>query len=399
MSDNKDIKITITSKVIGLLSSFGLVIFSTKIWGSEGRGYISILLTDAALVAILSNILAGSSAMYHMKKFGQSKVLLTSIVWIILTSLIGSATLTAFHTISFVLLFVLSFAISFHTLIVNQLFAVQNFSKANMLSVSVQLLFVACIFIFWQLESQLSWKIYFFIQIVSSIFITVFFVKLNFNGFPGKEELLTMLNYGWRNELSYLFQFLSYRLSYFFIYNELGVSELGVFGVVIIIAESIWIISRSISTVLFAKQINEQVELLGFKRTQKFAKYSLWISLILILTILCIPNSFIISLFTKDFISTKKIFGILAPGILAIAVSNIYGHFFAAEDNQSILIKKSIAGFLVALVLTPLLLSRFGVYGATIAMSLSYLVSSCFLFIGFNNRKKEILQNEASSVN
>jgi O-antigen/teichoic acid export membrane protein len=392
MSDQKDIKITLGSKVIGLFASFGLVILSTKIWGAEGRGYISILLADAALIAVLANVLAGSSAMYYMKKFGQNKVFCTSLFWTSITSFIGSGLLTIFQPLNFWLLFSLSFAISFHNLVVNQLFVNQNFSKANFLSAFVQLLIVGSVFVFWLFDKEITWEMYFIVQVLSLIIISLFFITINFDGFLSKVEIMTMFHYGWRNELSYIFQFLSYRISYFFIYQELSVSDLGVFGVIVIFAESIWVASRSISTVLFAKQLGEKGEWAGLHRAQKFALYSFWMSLFGILFILLLPDSLYIRLFAKEFSSTKFIFCILAPGILAIAVSNIYGHFFAAEKNQSILIKKSIAGFFVAIILTPILIKTNGILGATAAMSASYLVSSGVLIFAFFKRKKEIIE-------
>jgi O-antigen/teichoic acid export membrane protein len=391
MNDHKDIKTTLGSKVIGLFASFGLVILSTKIWGAEGRGYISILLADAALIVVLANLLAGSSAMYYMKKFGQNKVFFTSLFWILITSLIGSGLLTLFQPLNFWLLGSLSFAISFHTLVVNQLFVNQNFSKANIVSAFVQLLFLGGVFTFWLMELEILWEMYFVVQIVSSVFISLFYTTIKFDGLLSKQEIYSLFQYGWRNELSYIFQFLSYRISYFFIYESLSVSDLGVFGVIVIFAESIWVASRSISTVLFAKQLEEKGEREGMQRAQKFALYSFWISLAGILIIVLLPDTLIIKLLAKEFSSTKLIFCILAPGILAIAVSNIYGHFFAAENNQSILIKKSIAGFLVAIVLTPLFINKFGLIGATAAMSLSYLVSSAVLIVAFYKRRKNIL--------
>ena len=392
MSDNRDIKTTMTSKGIGLMASFVLVILSTKIWGAEGRGYLSILLADAALIGVFSNIFAGSSAMFYLNKFGQSKVFFSSVFWIILTSLVGSLILTFFQPLNFWLLSSLSFAISFHTLVVNQLYVNQNFGKANLLSILVQLLFVISIFIFWHYGFLFSWEIYFVVQILSSILFSLFFVNFNFKGCLTRVELLAMFHFGWKNELSYLFQFLSYRISYFYIYHELSISDLGVFGVIVIFAESIWVASRSISTVLFAKQLEEKGELEGLMRTEKFANYSFWISLTGIFFIMLIPDSFIIKFLAKEFSSTKLIFSILAPGILAIAVTNIHGHFFAAENNQLILIKKSVAGFLVAIVLTPLFIYEYGLIGATMSMSLSYLVSSAVLLVAFYKRRKYILE-------
>jgi O-antigen/teichoic acid export membrane protein len=394
MSDHKDIRTTMFSKVIGLFASFGLVVLSTRIWGAEGRGYISILLADAALIGVLSNLLAGSSAMYYMNKFGQNKVFFSSVFWILLTSIIGSAILTFFQPLNFWILCLLAFAISFHTLVVNQLYVNQKFRKANFLSAFVQLLFIGSVFLLWLFKNEISWEYYFVVQIVSLILLSLFFTNFNFTGFLSRIEYQALFHYGWRNELSYIFQFLSYRISYFFIYYELSISDLGVFGVIVIFAESIWVASRSLSTVLFAKQIDEKGEIAAIQRAQKFAMYSFWFSLMGILVILLIPDSVIISLFAKEFSSTKLIFSILAPGVLAIAVTNIYGHFFAAENNQSILIKKSIAGFLISLILTPILIYQYGILGATAAMSISYLVSSAVLIFAFYKRKKEILESE-----
>ena len=89
MSDEKEIKTTLFTKIIGLFASFGLVVLSTRIWGADGRGYISIFLADAALIAVFSNILAGSSAMYYMKKFGRKKVFISSVCWVIFSSFLA----------------------------------------------------------------------------------------------------------------------------------------------------------------------------------------------------------------------------------------------------------------------------------------------------------------------
>ena len=397
MSDEKEIKTTLFTKIIGLFASFGLVVLSTRIWGADGRGYISIFLADAALIAVFSNILAGSSAMYYMKKFGRKKVFISSICWVIFSSFLGSLLLSLFQPLNFWFLTSLSFAISFHTLVVNQLFVNQNFRKANLLSALVQIFFVVSLYVFWQSNIQTSWEFYFLYQIICSIVFSMFFINYKFDSLIRWEEFCAMFHYGWQNELSYIFQFLSYRISYFFIYHELSISDLGVFGIMVIFVESIWVASNSISIVLFAKQLDDKEELAGIQRAQRFAKYSFWFSLLGILFILLIPNSVIISVFSKEFYSSKLIFMILAPGALAIAVSTIYGHFFAAENNQTILIKKSIAGFVVSLFLTPLLIHYYGIVGATSAMSISYLVSSVVLIHAFYKRKNEIVGNQFNS--
>ncbi|NDC28599.1 MAG: hypothetical protein EBZ94_04610, partial [Crocinitomicaceae bacterium] len=57
----------------------------------------------------------------------------------------------------------------------------------------------------------------------------------------------------------------------------------------------------------------------------------------------------------------------------------------------------SIVGFVVSLFLTPLLIHYYGIVGATLAMSISYLVSSVVLIYAFYKRKNEIVGNQFNS--
>ena len=127
MSDNRDLVSTIFFRLLGLLSSFGIVILSTQLLGATGRGYISLLIADSALIAILTNILSGSSAMFHMHKFDEGKVFTTAMIWILFSSLLCTSIIYLIQPINFFLLFWLSFSLSFHSLISNQLFVNQKF--------------------------------------------------------------------------------------------------------------------------------------------------------------------------------------------------------------------------------------------------------------------------------
>ena len=393
MSDNRDLVSTIFFRLLGLLSSFGLVILSTQLLGATGRGYISLLIADSALIAILTNILSGSSAMFHMHKFDEGKVFNTAMIWILFSSLICTSIIYLIQPINFFLLFWLSFSLSFHSLISNQLFVNQKYFIGNLLGLIVQLLFFIVLLLFWILGVEISWQNYFYIQIVIWIFLSSFFIGKIKIDFLNVSELKEIATYGFRNELSYIFQFLSYRVSYFIIYYELGVNDLGVFGVCIILAESTWVISKSVSTVSYSKQIVDVLESESIKRTNRFASISFYLTLLVIVVIWFIPDQLITSIFSKEFGNLKVLFLVLSPGILAIAVTNIFGHYFAAKNRQGILILKSFIGFLCSLILTPVFIKLYHFWGAALAMSVSYLVSSVILVFAYI---KEIRMNKNS---
>ena len=58
---------TFVSRFLILILSFGLVIYSTNMWGSEGKGTISIVVANAAAVSFFSSIFSGSSASSMVK--------------------------------------------------------------------------------------------------------------------------------------------------------------------------------------------------------------------------------------------------------------------------------------------------------------------------------------------
>ena len=386
MRDARDLISTIFTKSIGLLSSFGLVVLSTHLLGAEGRGYVTLTITDAALLAIFSNILSGSSSMYYLNKFGESKVIITAIVWILFVSFLGTALLTIIHPTNFWLVFSLSVVLSFNSLVYNQLFANQRILKGNLLAISVQAAFFLVLFIVWLFNFSLDWVTYFEIQLVIWSIITLIFIK------PLKIELLNLNEFravfifGFRNELSYMFQFISYRFSYFIIYYQLGIESLGVFGLMIIIAESIWVISRSFSSVSFAKQLVDEGENDSVHRTNQYTRLTFFLSAIALLLLLVIPEYWFLVIFSSEFSGLKSILIVVAPGILAVAASTVIGHYFAAKNRQWVLIFKSFLGLILTCILSPIFISLYGIWGAALAMCFSYLASSFVLFFMYYRR-------------
>lgn len=386
MNDSRDLLSTLFTKSFGLISSFGLVVISTFLLGAEGRGFISLTITDAALIAIFSNVISGSSAMYYLNKFGEEKVFYSALFWIIGISFIGACLVNFLHPTHFWLLLSLSIILSTHSLIFNQLFANQNFMKGNLLTLLVQVLFFLVLLALWWMNYPIDWITYFEIQMVIWSLTTLFFLKPLKFALLKKNELRAMLNYGFRNELSYLLQFISYRLSYFFIFYKLGIEALGVFGVMVILAESVWVISRSFSSVSFSKQLQDEGESNSIRRTNQYAWYTFGLTAIAILALLILPNEWYIAIFSKEFSELKTILIVVSPGILLVAISTIFGHYFAAKNRQGILLFKSFIGVLVTVSLTPLFISLYGIWGAALAMSISYITSSVVLIIAYLRR-------------
>jgi O-antigen/teichoic acid export membrane protein len=196
-------------------------------------------------------------------------------------------------------------------------------------------------------------------------------------------EIKSIVGYGVYNEFSYLIQFLNYRLAYYFIARFLGLAELGVFSIVIAVSEAVWIISRSMSAIHFSNVINSDDQLKNRTETNTFALQSLWISLLILSVSVLIPRPVFQFVFGNEFGDVKKFIIMLIPGIIAISVSNLYGHYFAGTGKMKILRNKSLIGLAATLILLPPLMYKYQLPGVCISLNVSYILSSAYLWFKF----------------
>jgi len=82
----------------------------------------------------------------------------------------------------------------------------------------------------------------------------------------------------------------------------------------------------------------------------------------------------------EGFEEVKQVILLLSPGILAIAVSNVYGNYFSAIGKAGILILKSAIGVVFTVGLSIALIPTLHVSGACMVNVSSYIVSSGILF-------------------
>ncbi|MFY7815839.1 MAG: lipopolysaccharide biosynthesis protein, partial [Chryseobacterium taeanense] len=189
--------------------------------------------------------------------------------------------------------------------------------------------------------------------------------------------------YGWKTQLSAFLQFMNNRLSFYFLEYFKGIVSVGVFSVGVAFSEAVWTVSRSLSVVLYADVVNNTSSNDAIEKTKISLRISFLITLLFILVMLLIPAELYAGIFGKDFSQTKQIVLLLSPGILAIAVSNIIGYYFAGINKLRILNVKSLIGLVFTIVSSFYIIPRWGIHGACIVSSISYCLSSGLLFWRF----------------
>jgi O-antigen/teichoic acid export membrane protein len=392
----QDIIRTFLSKIIILILNFLIVILTTNLWGAEGRGMISILLANMSLIAIFNNVLGGSSIAYLTPRIGFSKLVLPAYIWVFIVSLIGASlfTTTLSHNRIFVL-FVLTLLNSLLSLNLSVFIAKENLKSYNIYSVLLPVSLISCTLFLNYIVGLRSVNSYIYGYILALSLVFLFswakmrsYLVLNKIAFSW-EAIQKSLAYGWKNEMSNFLQFLNYRLSYYFVLYYLGLKSVGVFSIGIAIAESIWVICRSISLVQYSTLINIDDKKLSIEITKKSAKISFMASSVVVLLLLVVPSDLYRHVFGLEFRIVKQLLIVLIPGILALSFSNVHGHFFAARNELNVLIVKSSIGLLFTVIFSFILIPRWGIVGASVVTSTAYLLSSAYLVSVFYLKLKD----------
>ncbi|MBW3522145.1 polysaccharide biosynthesis C-terminal domain-containing protein [Chryseobacterium sp. NKUCC03_KSP] len=382
---------TFISRFLILILSFGLVIFSTNMWGSEGKGTISIVIANVALVSFFSSIFSGSSTSYFARKFKVEQVLVYSYLW---SLIVGTAVplIFSFAAIQNEFLYYLigiSVLSSLLSTNISLFIGTQNIRFFNIYTVLQQLLHVLFIAILIYIVKLKDVSVYFLAQIFCLIFLfltSLFLIlkKCKFSEFSfSKSVFINMFEYGWKTQLSAFIQFLNYRLSFYFLEYFEGIAVVGIFSIGITFSEAIWTITRSIAVVLYSDVVNSENREGSIVKTKSSLKLSFSLMLVFVLGILIIPGFVYPFIFGKEFGETKLIMLLLAPGILAIAVSDMIGYYFSGIKELKILNIKSIVGLLITVTFSFFAIPKWGIWGACFVTTLSYVVSASILFWKF----------------
>ena len=392
---DRDFILTALTKVLILLLNFAAVIFTTQMWGSEGKGFIAIFAADISLVATFTNILTNSSVSFFLKKIGHSPLATLAFLWTFIVSAVA-AVVVAFTDASvpvlpFFVVAVLSGCITFHSSLFLGVQKIFQYNLATLLMSALLLLFMLA---FYYFLPETGYHAYFYAQILSYFIVLVIcqvFTHRIFGRIRFAFSLDTFkkaFNFGWQEELSAFMQFLNARLCFYLIGIYADMSSVGIFSVGVTISEAIWVFSRSMALVQYSKVLKMGDTVEAWRETRRVTLITLTITVFCIVVAACVPMSVFEFVFGEGFGEAKIVILMLAVGIAANSVAQVLFNYFSALGRLKILLLRSSAGLVVTLSLAFVLIPMWNIEGACVVNSCSYLVSSAVLLVFFVNGRK-----------
>ncbi|MBI2270782.1 MAG: hypothetical protein HYU69_10575 [Bacteroidetes bacterium] len=395
----KNITFTFFSKIlIGVLNLL-VVILLSRFLGAEIKGQASLILTSITMFLIACNIVGGATLVYLVPRFNTNTLLLISYSWTILSCIV------VYVVVHF--LDILPHEFEKHVLLlamIDSFFSINNtillgkekiktvnilaFVKA--LSITVVLIMFLTVFKTKSVDAYIRTL---YCSFSLTFLLSTFFVLKNritiHSDKVFKDALIYCFKLGGINQLGHILQFASLRLSYYLISRFSGNSELGIYSNGVSLAESIWLISNSISSVQYAKISNTGDREQSIALTVNLTRISLLICLLAVITMALLPAAFYTALFGIEFTNIKQVIYTLIPGVLFYNIALIVGHYFSGIGKYEVEVWGNFAGLLVTLGLSTIAV-RYGYSSlwAGIISSSSYMATTLVIVFYFYKHDK-----------
>jgi len=374
--------------------NLAIAVLLSQYLGPEGKGTQSIILTTISFILIFANFVGGATLVYLTPRFKAVLLLVPSYVWTLIMSLVSYGVLRITNlvdgefVIHICILAGINSLLSIHS---NILLGKEEIDKSNFLVLFQSLLLVMSLLAFFIFTGYRTvevyvWSLYISLGIcfiISTIYL-IRCVELTKMGSIAdyKPVIKEMLRLGTQNQAAHITQLLSFRLSYYILEEYKGAAALGVFSNGISIAESIWLVAKSMALVQYSKVSNTQNRDESARLSIKIAAICLLMSFFLVIPLLLIPAGTYAWIFGTGFEGVKPVIWTLAPGVVVYNIAIILGHYFSGTGRYYRNTIISTAGLAVSATLYFILIPEFSFSGAGIATSVSYLFTSA-LFLWF----------------
>ena len=397
----KNILGTTATRILNALFNLLALLMITHLMGKEKLGEISLVVVDATVIQLLVDFLAGSALIFFASRTKISKLLLPAYFWIlwmiVLVIVLARIVFYFFPAVESVIIpsgfaiwiVILALFNGFMQTHYNLLLGLNRIKTYNLVF-TLQILVFILVFSFLMLVKEqhtvFSYVVALAISWCLGALISFFVLIKNLEGFSFRSwnaKVKDILHYGSLTQGANILHLGNKRFSYYLLRIFEGFAPLGLFSAAVQLTEGLRLAGQSISLVQFSSISNSRDTDYSNALTIKSMKFSLALTLIGVVVLLCIPPYAYALIFGKGFGEIRWIVLALSPGVLALAANGIFSHYFSGVGNPKINLHSNITGFVVMLIFAFTLIPVYGYIGAAATASLSYLASAIHQYIVF----------------
>ncbi len=383
---------TIATRTVVMAMTLLTIMVAGHKLGAEGLGTISLIVLGITFILLLNNVVGGGGLVYLASRHSKKNLLVPSYLWAGVTALVALAVyhvvpvVPASYTIHVV---VLALFQSLYTIHYGSLLGAQRIRVYNLIvsaqAITLFAVFAALVAIVRE-PSVMHYVIASYVSFAAALILS----SLAMKGIPPGQQMTderpawrALFGHGGLIQLANFLQLLNYRIAYYLIEWFRGTSALGLYSVANQLAESAWLAPKSLGTVLYSWISNTDDPDRQRDLTLTVAKASVAFSVLLVGLLLIVPEPLFRFFFGEEIGGLPALVLLLAPGIIAMAASQAFSHYFSGTGRN----KHNVIGSGIGLVLTLLagywLIPEHGLQGAAVTASMAYGGNAVYQLITF----------------
>ena len=386
--------VTMAAQVFNLVLGTLVSIIVARMLGPAGRGIYALVLLLYLLIVSFINLGIGPATIYYVarEEFSRQEIVGNNILLSLGIGVFGVAVglaviffwgkvffpNVATHYLIGVLFFVplhLFFSYLVYVLLGSQRIVTYNYVlMARPLS-----LFTLTVLLLWGAKAGIAGALMAELFTWMILDVLVFWVvKTTVGGVvfrPNFRYIKKAIGYGIRAHLSNVLTFLTYRLDTFLVNSYLDASQVGLYAVAVGLAERVWMISRSASTVLFPRIAATVREEQRKNLTPLVARTVLWASILAVVVLGGAAHWLILLFYSDAFLPATKALQSLLLGIVTLGASRVLANDISGRGMPQLNLYRSIITLTINIGLNLVWIPRYGIVGAGWASSVSYTVT------------------------
>lgn len=402
----KAISGTILARIVTTGMGLLIAVIAGHRLGAEGLGIIGLIVLGITLVRLGMDLVGGSALVYLVPRVPLGRLLGPCYLWALCAAGAGYFLVSTFslvpagYAVHAALLALLQ---GIHAIHLSVLIGQQRIRANNWIGVVQSVVLVAA---FAMLARTPGADAMAFVQAAYlSIIVALLLGSLSIGKrMPVPDQapvnvLGTLVRQGSYVQLANGMQLLNYRLAYWLIEKFQGTASLGVYTVANQLAEGAWLVPRSLALVLYSK-ISNTAGIEGQRLlTLTFLKTSLACATAVAAVLLLLPSTVFQWLFGPEVVGLSPLIALLVPGILSMAASQAFSHFFSGTARNIHNVAGSGLGLVLTVVAGLLLIPAHGLAGAALTATLAYTMNATYQTIAFmritGTRFRELWPNAA----
>lgn len=395
---------TAGTRMLNALVNLVILFLITHHLGSKGLGIIGLILLDVGVIQLVIDMVAGSALVYFASRESTGKLLFPAYIWIALINTLFfftfkflehyfpglySTIIPAGAKTDIIGLAILnSLMVSHYGLLLGK----ERIKTYNIIF-TIQVMVVLVVFlthIFYLKDKSVeAYLTSLYAGYATAAIIGLLAVLRSYNSWSLRQWPVTtrkVIRYGIITQIANVLHIGNKRFSFYIIKRFAGYQPLGIYTAGMQLTEGLRLIGQSISIVQFAAISNTTDKGYARQLTIKLMKFTVLITLFAVLILVMFPESFYAWIFGKDFTAVKPVIYALSPGVVALASNTIFSHYFSGLGNPKVNLWSNVVGFVFTLTLAFLLIPVYGITGAAVTASVSYISTVIYQYVIFKKQ-------------